>query len=218
MMNTPDARPALPTPVHPDGDAGASPSRSPRDRAVQLLTDRYADETVGEAEFERRLALLSAASSPAEFEELVADLQASAPGLFPDPFVGAGQSSALVAIPEEAGSMFAMMNESRRRGPWVVPRKFKLRAIMSDVKIDLREAVVGAGTTIDVTAVMAAVKIVVPPEMSVVFDATGFMGSAVSRATAGDPYAVDARTIRVTGFAMMAELKVVVRARSTKLP
>jgi hypothetical protein len=213
MTNTPDARPEVRTPER--HDASESPVRPPRDRAVQLLTDRYADETLGEVEFERRLALLKVASTPAEFDSLVADLEVPAPGRFPDR-LPASTPMALAEIPDEAGSMFALMSESRRRGPWVVPRNFEVRAIMSDVKIDLREAVVAPGTTINVTAVMAAVKIVVPPEMSVVFEASAFMGSAVSRATPGDPYVLNERTIRVTGFAMMAEVKVVVRAPSTK--
>jgi hypothetical protein len=214
MTNTPDTGPDVPE--HRSAQPSESPVRPPRDRAVQLLTDRYADETLGEVEFERRLALHKVASTPAEFDSLVADLEVPAPGRFPDRLPVSSTPMALAEIPDEAGSMFALMSESRRRGPWVVPRNFEVRAIMSDVKIDLREAVVAPGTTINVTAVMAAVKIVVPPEMSVVFEASAFMGSAVSRATPGDPYVLNERTIRVTGFAMMAEVKVVVRAPSTK--
>src|SRR4051794_29815319 len=52
----------------------SQPLQAARERAIGLLTDRFADDSISEVEFEARLAWLGAADTPARVEELVADL------------------------------------------------------------------------------------------------------------------------------------------------
>jgi hypothetical protein len=81
---------------------------------------------------------------------------------------------------------------------------------MSDVKVDFRRAVLPPVAVIDVTCVMAAVRLTVPPGVPVLFEAEGFMGSATSNAI--EPDARERRPIiRVVGNAFMGEITVVVK-------
>jgi hypothetical protein len=87
---------------------------------------------------------------------------------------------------------------------------------MSDTTIDLTQAVMPSGIVeIDARVVWAACKVVVPPGMRVINEMHAIMASVHSKADDADPI-VDASfapTIRLTGFALMSEVKVVVRRR-----
>ena len=85
---------------------------------------------------------------------------------------------------------------------------------MSDTRLDLREAVLSSGVTeIDLTAVMASVSIIVPPTVRVVVQVGGFMASVTDEPYEPPRVGSGAPVIRVTGFALMADVKVRVRSR-----
>jgi hypothetical protein len=175
-----------------------------RERAIRLLTDGFAYDTITVEEFEYRLAQMTHASSPQAIDALVADLAA--------PPNGPSQSAPnlAVAIPTE-GRILSVMSATRRVGPWRVPPSMLVKAIMSEVKVDLRYAVVPPGCTIDVSAIMANVAFIVPPGLIVDFDVTPLMGSARSdpRASGRDVYVQP--HLRILGSAIMAEVRVKVR-------
>jgi hypothetical protein len=176
------------------------PPEEPRERAMRLLTDAYAYDVIDEAEFERRLAQLSAATSPRAIDALVADLDTSAAG-----------ARGITPTPEE-GRILAIMSDTKRRGPWRVPRQLSVVAIMSSVRIDLRNAAVPDGCRIDVHAFMANVSIIVPPGLAVECDAMPIMASVCNHAAGADAEGYRAAHIEVHGSAVMAELRVRVRA------
>jgi hypothetical protein len=175
-----------------------------RERAIRLLTDGYAYDVISEEEFEWRLGQMIHADSPYAIEALVADLVTPAPGTAG---VAVGQSPVF----EPQGRVLGIMSEIRRQGPWRVPQRLRVKGIMSDVKIDLRYAVLPPACTIEVSAIMANVSFIVPPGMVVDFDVTSFMSSAHNdeRATATSVYTMP--HVRIRGRAIMAELKVRVR-------
>jgi hypothetical protein len=175
-----------------------------RERAIRLLTDGYAYDVISEEEFEWRLGQMIHADSPYAIEALVADLVAPAPGAAG---VAVGQSPVF----EPQGRVLGIMSEIRRQGPWRVPQRLRVKGIMSDVKIDLRYAVLPPACTIDVSAIMANVSFIVPPGMIVDFDVTSFMSSAHNdeRSAATSVYTLP--HVRIRGRAIMAELKVRVR-------
>ena len=87
---------------------------------------------------------------------------------------------------------------------------------MSDMKIDLTQAVMPAGIVeIDMRVVWAACKLVVPPGMRVINEVHSIMASVRSKADDAGPTpgGTFAPTIRLTGLALMSEVKVVVRRR-----
>jgi hypothetical protein len=101
-------------------------------------------------------------------------------------------------------------------GRWAVPRDLRFIALMSDSKLDLTSAVlpVGGVVNIDVTAIMASVRIIVPPGMRVINEMHAVMASVTSKAHEMDRPGDErpgATVIRLTGTAIMAEVKVVVR-------
>jgi hypothetical protein len=102
------------------------------------------------------------------------------------------------------------MSETRRTGPWRVPERLAVRAVMCDMKLDLRYAAVPPQCRIDVTAVMSSVAIIVAPGTLVDFDVNPIMGAAGSGA---DDFFRDPASahIRVRGKAIMAEVRVKVR-------
>ncbi len=173
-----------------------------RERAIRLLTDAYAYDEITEFEFERRLGLLSAAHTPARVDSVVADLGHRG-GLVRDPVPG------YLPAPLE-GKIVGFMSETRRNGAWRVPQRLVIRAVMSDVKVDLRYAILPRGCTIEVKAVMASVSIIVPPGVQVAFHIDPFMGAAGS--DADDSFAPGTSHVSVHGSAIMADVRVRVKA------
>lgn len=183
-----------------------SPLHDARERAVRLLTDGFAYDVITVEEFEWRLGQLSHAESAQEIDALVADLATSSALLSTSPVRGMP-----APVPPE-GRIRGIMSETRRVGPWRVPQKLRVKAIMSDMKIDLRYAIVPPTCTIDVSAVMSNVSFIVPPGMIVDFDVSSIMAAAGNDVrAAGSGYVVP--HVRIRGSAFMAEVRVKVRER-----
>lgn len=212
-------------------DAVPSPSlEAARERVVRLLTDRYADDTLTVEEFEARLdrlhALTDAAALDRMADELVTGVRPAGirPAVGPDgsptmpvpslpPAALGWQRGALVParVPDD-GRVVAIMSASRRAGPWAVPRVLRVWAVMSEAVVDLRDAVLPAeGCEIEVGAVMANVRVLLPPGVDAQVDVLAFMGAAHDHTRAGRPETPLARhvpCVRVTGSSVMAEVQV----------
>jgi hypothetical protein len=172
-----------------------------RERAVKLLSDGYAYDRLTESEFEWRLGRLGSTESPAAVDALVADLLGPAPSYSPAP-------STLGAFHRR---IMAVMSNSRHAGPWTVPPQLDVAAVMSEVRIDLRHATIPAACTIDVSAFMANVSIIVPPGMPVHFDVSAIMATSRNDAVPTSYQTPGVPLITVKGFAFMAEVRVRVR-------
>ena len=188
---------SYPSPLVPD--LGADDAR---ERAIRILTDAYAYDVISDVEFERRLEMLGRSVAASGIDAVVADLPAD---------VGLARRTPghLIGAPSE-GRISGLMSETRRTGPWRVPQRLDVRAIMCDMKLDLRYAAVPPHCEIGVTAVMSSVAIIVAPGTLVDFDVTPIMGAAGSGA---DDYFRDpaAAQLRVHGKTIMAEVRVKVR-------
>jgi len=162
-----------------------------RERAIRILTDAYAYDVITDLEFERRLEMLGKSVAASSIDAVVADLPTERQQV-------------------RGTTAYGMMSETRRTGPWRVPERLAVRAIMCDMKLDLRYAAVPPQCHIDVTAVMSSVAIIVAPGTLVDFDVSPVMGAAGSGA---DDFFRDPASaqIRVRGKAIMAEVRVKVR-------
>jgi hypothetical protein len=181
-----------------------SPLHDARERAVRLLTDGFAYDVITVEEFEWRLGQMSHAESAQEIDALVADLATSSALLSTAPVRWMP-----APVPVE-GRILGIMSETRRVGPWRVPQTLRVKAIMSDVKIDLRYAIVPPGCTIDVSAIMSNVAFLVPPGMIVDFDVSSIMAAAGNDVRAeGNGYVLP--HVRIRGSAFMAEVRAKVR-------
>ena len=173
-----------------------------RERAIRILTDAYAYDVISDTEFERRLELLGKATGTPGIDAVVADLPREGSLARRRPDYG--------PLAPSEGRISGLMSEIRRTGPWRVPERLSVRAIMCDMKLDLRYAALPARCEIDVTAVMAAVAIIVAPGTLVDFNVDPIMGAAGSGA---DDFFRDPGSahLRVRGKAVMAEVRVKVR-------
>lgn len=191
-----------------------------REIKIDELSTHFANDDLTLDDLERRIERVYKAASVAELEVITADLKRSA--TVPPEFIRAkvvkrGDTGA-VSYEVPRGRLVSFMSTMRRVGRWAVPRELTLKAIMSDTKIDLTQAVFAADTVdIQLSSVMASVKLVVAPGMRVIMDTNSIMSSVDSRADdlslLDAPASANAQVIRITGYAFMSDVKVVVRRR-----
>ena len=191
-----------------------------RELKINELSNHFANDDLTLEELERRIERVYKAASVAELETITADLRSAA--VVPPEFVqakvvkGKGNLPATYELPR--GRILSFMSSMRKVGRWAVPRELDLRAIMSDAKVDLTQAVLSdPNVVIEVRAVMASLRIVVPPGMRVVVETNSIMSNVLSRAddyTPSDrPATPDAPVVRLTGYAFMSDVQVFVRRR-----
>jgi hypothetical protein len=108
----------------------------------------------------------------------------------------------------------AVMGDCKRRGAWHVPENHAAFALMGSVLIDLRQATLSSrDTTINASAIMGDVKVVVPAHFNVVVDGTPIMGDyGHGKDKVAADIGPDSPTIRVKGISLMGSVTV------TRLP
>jgi hypothetical protein len=185
------------------GTPTAHPFDDARERAIRLLTDGFAYDLITVEEFEWRLEQLSRADNPSAIDALVADLGAAGQGGMPVRTAG--------LTPLAEGRILGIMSQTRREGPWRVPQRLRVKAVMSEVRVDLRYAVLPPACTIDVSAIMANVHFIVPPGMVVEFDVTPVMATARNDVRAQRLDGQLQPHVRIHGSAVMSEVRVRVR-------
>lgn len=202
-----------------------------RERVVRLLTDRYADDTLTVEQLEAELDRLHALHDVGALDRMGNELATgSRPALArptssppppaawssPAPPVGGPVGGALgwqrgVLVPArglDERHLLAVMSSTRRAGPWLVPRTLHVWAVMSEAVVDLRDAVLPSeGCDVEVSAIMANVRVLLPAGVDAEVDVLAFLGSSRDLTHAG-PGGGRAPRVRVTGSAVMAEVKV----------
>lgn len=202
--------PALP-------DDGGAALAVERDRVIERLSRHFALDEISLEELDARIERAYRARSLAELATITADLttptgQLALTGHFP--VSGAGHPGALVEH-EAQGRLLSLMSSITRVGPWVVPRNLEMVAVMSETKLDLRQALLAPGVTdIQIFALWAAIRIAVPPGVRVIDDTSPIMAEVKNESLE------DAETfaspgpciVRLRGTVIMSELKVRTRA------
>lgn len=114
---------------------------------------------------------------------------------------------------EQERRILAFMGETKRVGRWLVPRLFRVRAMLAEVRVDLRDNEIPRGFTLDVNAVGSRVTVIVPPGVNVAFDVFALVGNAINNAH--EPVTSDAAStaIRVVGSVVLGEVRVLVKER-----
>jgi hypothetical protein len=198
-----------------------------REQKINELSDHFAADDLTLEDLERRIEQVYKAASVADLDLITADLRSAAPLVAPRGSSRRDRNAAREVAPTADlpanyeiphSRLLAIMSSTRRTGRWAVPRDLSMFAMMSDTKLDLTTAAlpVGGVVNIEITAVMAAVKIIVAPGMRVVNELHSFMAEVRSNA---DEMPTEGLTppgmpvIRLTGTAFMAEVKVRVRHR-----
>jgi hypothetical protein len=190
-----------------------------RERVIQRLSEHFANDRLSLEELEQRMEFAYKATTAAELQRLTADL-ASDESAMPAPI----PPEELPTLAPDRERVFAIMSETHRRGAWIVPQRLDLLAVMADATIDLTQAALPAGIIdIHVRSLCAAVKIVVPPGLQVVNRVSSLMSSVRGGGEPNDSKGGanawrQGTVVRLSGWALMAEVQTKVRRRERALP
>lgn len=110
------------------------------------------------------------------------------------------------AAPAAEARLLVLTNEEHCTGPWAVPPRFAAKAILGELVLDLREATFPAECWLDVDAVMAQVRILLPPGVRVTLAVQDYLGEAKDK-RAPYPVGSDAPHVVLTGSAWLAEIQ-----------
>jgi len=193
--------------------------RDRREQVIELLTRRFSDDTLDVDELDRRLDLAHSATSLAELEQLIADLDPGDPGAAPAPSTALATRAETLLVHDDPDrpahrNVWCVMSGVDRKGRWVVPRSMRIRCFWGGGRLDFREADFGPGVTeVHVTAIMGGLEIIVPPSLAVDVDASAIMGGFDERHRSTTSPEPGRAVLRVTGFAMMGGVSI-----ETRLP
>jgi hypothetical protein len=191
-----------------------------RERVIQQLSEHFANDRLSLEELESRMELAYKAGTLSDLQRLTADLPSAAAAAVPAPL----PPEELPTLSRERERVYSVMSETKRSGAWLVPQRLDLLAMMSDTTIDLTQATLPTGIIdIHVRSICAAVKIVVPPGLQVVSRISSLMssvrgsGEPKEAAAAGSSTAwTQGTVIRLSGWALMAEVQTKVRRREQR--
>ena len=176
------------------------PALSARERVVDLLQLRFADDRLSLEEFERRVALAYRTTTIAELDALVADL---APDVTPEVTPDGP------AAPPTA-RILTILSNNERSGSMLLPQRLEIVTVMGNVELDIRDATFAPGLTeIDISAALGNVEITLPWGIRVESTGSAFVGNFDCRA--GSDTSVTARTgqmIRITGHSVFSSVEI----------
>ena len=173
-----------------------------RERVVDLLQLRFADDHLLLDEFERRVALAYQAKTMAELDALVADLAPAA--------VASAATSAVTSVVPERGRIAAIFSNSERNGAMSVPRLLEIVAKFGNVELDLSDATFDAGTTeIQISAVLSSVALTLPLGVHVECTGESLFGTFDCKAASIAGYPAHAeRVVRISGRSVFASVEI----------
>jgi Domain of unknown function (DUF1707)/Cell wall-active antibiotics response 4TMS YvqF len=196
-------------------DRSLRASDDDRERVAEVLRQAAGDGRLTLAELQDRLEALYAAKTYGELEPVVADLpsvrlprpSASAPS----PVRIAGEAA---AVPDRVGGVpvsrvaKAVFGEVTRRGQWVVPSDYRVKAVFGGVELDLREArLESQEITIEIKAIFGGVEVVLPDDVTAVVDGMGIFGGFADEASVRQP-PPGAPVVRIGGKAVFGGVNV----------
>lgn len=126
----------------------------------------------------------------------------------------------VVSNARSTSGVVSFLSSNEREGRWELPRHFRALAVMGNVELDLREAVIGIGVSlIEVVAVMGNIEITVPPDVAVESDGDSLLGSFVVKykGSASPSAATGLKKVRITGTAYLSSVEIIVKGPSEKM-
>jgi hypothetical protein len=183
-----------------------------REQVVQALCRHYAQDALTTEELESRLEAAYRARDVNELHALTHGLPAlTAPASGPTSAVASRRGAEAFASRAQE-RVLSVFGDVKKRGDWEVARHLRAITVLGALELDFREARILAGvTTIDVSATLAEVRIIVPPGLRVECDGNAILGEfkqKVPPVDFGDP---DVPVLRITGLSVLAEVSVVMR-------
>ena len=204
--------------MHGDEHPKRALLRTGRAQTIEQLTNAFARDELGLDEFEERLNRAYAAEEIPALDALVSDLSAETRTHSVAP-VAPETALAPVAASVSAPRAVAILGSVERRGQWAVSRSSGALAVLGSVVIDLRDVVLPPGvTTIQVSAVLGSVEIIVPPNLAVESDGSGILGSFEGMQRVPHDPDPDLPVLRVQGRAILGSIEVHTRVPQSRMP
>ena len=198
MGNAPEAAGPENSPAVP----AARASDADRERVVAALQAAFAEGRLTKPDLEERLAAAYAGQTDAELATVLHDLRASAPS------AGATPTST-----RDVGIIAGF----KRKGRWMVGRTFRGLAVIGTGEIDLRQAqFIDGETTINATAIIGNITVVVPEDADVHIGGTGILGGFDHHDEG--PGTPGAPRITVTGLVFCGSVEVERRSAHAEAP
>lgn len=188
-----------------------------REKAIDLLSECFAQDRVTMEDFERRVTLAQEAGSLPELGKALEGLRGGSQGTVAAGAVQAGDLAAVARMGADlpAGRIrptdraVAVFSETKRSGPWIPARRNTIAAVMGSMVLDLREALLGPGETLfTVTAVMSSVEVVVPPGLHIECSGSAILGSFEQRGIRSVLASGDMPLVRIDGFAVLSSVEI----------
>lgn len=185
-------------------------SDADRNKVAEVLRQAAGDGRIDFDELDERLDATFAAKTYADLIPITVDLPAHPhPSHAPAPLSPQGRSNLPATTSHD--SSWVVMGECKRQGAWLVPREHTAFALMGSVLLDLREATFETNhITINASAIMGEVKVLIDAHTHVVIDGMPIMGE-FSQGKDKTPARLGASspTIRLKGMALMGSVTVV---------
>lgn len=192
-------------------------SDADREQVADVLRQAASDGRLSLTELEERIEALYAAKTYADFEPVVRDLPGDLP-LPPSATIARRAAAAPAPAPSSSGrvggipssrSANVVFSGIQRRGDWVVPAHYRVKAVFGGAELDLREASLEEHEVeIDVRAVFGGVTIVVPSDLRVQVDGDGVFGAFNDDVSHRGQPGPGAPVVRVTGKAVFGGVNV----------
>lgn len=113
-------------------------------------------------------------------------------------------------VPERRGTV-SLLSSVSRTGDWILPRSYRVMAVLASVELDLTRARVGAGTSvIEIMSIMGSVSIVVPPALRLECEGDPLLGSLEVKGDVRSTTSPDAPLVRIVGTAIMGSVEITV--------
>jgi hypothetical protein len=164
-------------------------SDADRERVAEQLRQAAGDGRLTLTELNERLDALYAAKTYGELEPVVADLPDAARAASALPAQPAsGTVQPRVGGTPVARTAKAVFSGFSRRGQWVVPSHYSVKAVFGGAELDLRQArLESPEVTIDIKAVFGGVEIIVPGDVIAIVDGTAVFGGFDDQVSISQP-------------------------------
>jgi hypothetical protein len=194
-----------------------------REQVLEQLSEAFAKDELGLDEFEARIDGAYQASTEVGLRALVNDLAPPVAPASTELLRTAAPSTALASAPQvpRRARVLAVLGNVERRGRFQVPDGYRATSVLGNIELDLRDVVLGDGVThLYVRAVLGNIEIVVPPDLPVECEGTGFLASFAqlnripAEGTAAGPL------LRIIGSAVLGnvEIRTLPRGLSVSVP
>lgn len=191
--------------------------RASRAQAIERLTNGFTRDELGLEEFEDRLNRAYAAEAEPDLNALVSDLSPETVAIVFDAEVVPAANIALVpSAPTPRAT--AILGSVERRGQ-LAARASGALAVLGSVVIDLRDVSMPPGvSTLEVSAVLGSVEIIVPPNLAVESAGASILGSfeGIQRVPRDpDP---ELPVLRVQGRAVLGSIEIRTEISESRKP